>query len=444
MIARTMRCGIPVAVALAWAVAGGPGSAAAQGQILEQQNSCFRCHRVIDERRYSDPVREYVGDIHFEKGLGCVVCHGGDSTILDRRRAKDRTKGYIGTPDRRDIPQLCGRCHSDARFMKRYNPSMRIDQVAEFATSVHGQRLFELGDGQVATCTSCHTAHSIRPPSDPTSSVHPLRVADTCGHCHADTTYMSGYEIPQDQLSEYRSSVHWKAMDEDGDLSAPTCNDCHGNHGAAPPEVAWIGNVCGQCHAVQQGLFEGSSHLAAFMQLGKPGCVGCHDNHAIHETTDEMLGTGSESVCAECHEPDEPEGRVAAGMRAMIEELKIERARSDSLLEDAEGAGLEVSQARFELEDATNAIVLARASTHSASMDSVKARVEAGLEITSKAWQRGNGAFRDLRIRRIGLAVSSLIIVILIAGIVMKIRDFEHTRSASPDADETEEGSGHG
>ena len=437
----TLRRGVPAVLTLACALVACPSGAAAQGQVLEQQNSCFRCHRVIDERRFSDPVREYVRDVHFEEGLGCVVCHGGDSTVLDRRRAKDRTKGYIGTPNRQDIPQLCGRCHSDARFMKRYNPSLRIDQAAEYATSVHGQRLFELGDDHVATCTSCHTAHSIRPPSDPSSSVHPLRVAETCGNCHADTTYMSGYDIPQDQLSEYRTSVHWKAMDEDGDLSAPTCNDCHGNHGAAPPEVEWIGSVCGQCHVVQQDLFESSSHPASFIQLGKPGCVGCHDNHGIHETSDEMLGTGSRSVCIECHEPDDPEGEAAAGMRAMIEQLKVQRARSDSMLERAEDAGLEVSQARFELEDATNAIVLARASTHSASVDSVRARVEEGLAITSKAWERGEGAFRDLRVRRIGLAVSSLIILVLIAGIVLKIRDFEGKRGSAPGADETDGGS---
>lgn len=402
-----------------------PGRAVGQGQVLEQQNGCFRCHRIIDDRRYSDPVLEYVGDIHFEKGMGCVICHGGNSAILDRRLAKDRTKGYIGIPDRRDVPQVCGRCHSDARFMKRYDPSLRIDQVAEYATSVHGQRLFELGDEKVAVCTSCHTAHSIRPPSDPKSSTHPTRVAETCGHCHADTTYMASYDIPMNQLSEYYTSVHWNAMDENGDLSSPTCNDCHGNHGAAPPEVDWIGNVCGHCHTAQQELLEISGHPAAFLRLGKPGCVACHDNHAIHQTSDSMLGVGETSVCVECHGADDPEGRDAVRMRELIEQLKLERQRSDSLLERAEAAGLEISQARFELEDATNAIVRARTSTHSASVDSVKARVDEGLAITTRAWERGRGAFRDLRIRRLGLAVSSVIIVILIAGIVMKIRETE-------------------
>jgi predicted CXXCH cytochrome family protein len=251
---------------------------------------------------------------------------------------------------------------------------------------------------------------------------------------------MADYDIPNDQLAEYHTSVHYKAMDEGGDLSAPTCNDCHGNHGAAPPEVEWVGNVCGQCHTAQQGLFETSGHPAAFMQLGRPGCVGCHDNHGIRETSDEMLGVGGRSVCVECHAPDEPEGKAAVGMQQMIERLKVDLARSDSLLEHAEGAGLEVSQARFELQDATNAIVLARAGTHSASLDSVKARVDQGLEITSLAWQRGKGAFRDLRIRRIGLAVSSLIILVLIAGIVMKIHEVEGKRGPARDSDEADGG----
>jgi bacterioferritin-associated ferredoxin len=306
--------------------------------------------------------------------------------------------------------------------MRRYNPSPRIDQVAEYRTSIHGQRLFGLGDQRVATCTSCHTAHSIRPPSDPESSVHPPRVAETCGACHADVARMKDYGIPTDQLAQYRQSVHWKAMDAGGDLSAPTCNDCHGNHGAAPPEVESVGNVCGQCHTVQQDLFAASAHAPAFVELGRPGCAGCHGNHAIPETSDEMLALGPGAVCGECHTAAEWEGKTAVAMHGYIELLKRQRERSDSLLSRAEEAGLEVSQAQFELEDATNAIVRARASTHSASLDSVRTRVEEGFKITENARERGQAAFRDLRIRRLGLAVSSGIIATLIVGLVMKIR----------------------
>ena len=94
---------------------------------------------------------------------------------------------------------------------------------------------------------------------DPASKVHPLAVADTCGACHADPEHMAGYRlpargggdrpIPTDQRERYGQSVHAHAMTEKGDLSAPTCNDCHGNHGATPPEVRSVANVCAQCHS---------------------------------------------------------------------------------------------------------------------------------------------------------------------------------------------------
>ena len=62
---------------------------------------------------------------------------------------------------------------------------------------------------------------------------------------------MASHGIPMDQLALYKKSVHWHTLAEVGDISAPTCNDCHGNHGAVPPGVDSVGNVCGQCHAVE-------------------------------------------------------------------------------------------------------------------------------------------------------------------------------------------------
>ena len=398
-------------------------------QAEAQTNSCFRCHRVIDEERYAAPVREYVEDVHYRAGFGCVTCHGGDSRVLDRTQAKDPEKGYIGIPEVEDVPALCARCHSDVAFMRRYAPDMATDQLSRYRTSVHGQRIFGVGDEKVAVCSSCHTAHSIRPASDPASSVHPPTVAETCGSCHADSSYMAEYEIPVDQLEEYHGSVHQTNLEE-GDLSSPTCNDCHGNHGATPPEVEWIGAVCGQCHSTEQDMFDVSGHPEAFVSLGRPGCAGCHGNHDIHQVGDPALGLGDESFCGECHDREEPEGRATLAMANLIEKLKLERHRSDSLLMAAEDAGLEVSQPRFVLEDATNALIRARTATHAADVDSVRARVEEGLEVTGTAWEEGQDAFRDLEIRRLGLAVSSGIIVLLIVGLVVKIR--EHESEAPP------------
>jgi bacterioferritin-associated ferredoxin len=228
-----------------------------------EQNSCITCHKVLPDERLSAPAEKFSEDIHATEGFICIACHGGDATIVGPG-AMDPAKGYIGLPKREQVPELCGRCHSNAQFMRRFNPALRVDQVAEFETSVHGQRLLSDGDPNVATCTSCHTVHSIKPASDPRSSVHPLRVPATCGRCHADAERMARYNIPTNQLEQYQTSIHWETISEDGDLSAPTCNDCHGNHGAAPPGLSWVGNVCAQCHSMMAELFNESRHSRVF------------------------------------------------------------------------------------------------------------------------------------------------------------------------------------
>jgi hypothetical protein len=410
--------------ALAWlallALSAWPLAAAAQ----QRAESCVTCHLEIGDDRLAKPVREFAGDIHAAKGFGCVSCHGGDAKEAGME-AMDSAKGYIGKPERKQIPQVCGRCHSDARFMKRYNPALRVDQVIEYATSVHGRRLRDLGDPKVATCVNCHPAHAIRPPSDPRSSVHPLRVAETCGGCHADGKYMEAYKIPTDQLQKYKGSIHWKTMVDKGDLSAPTCNDCHGNHGAAPPGISWVGNVCGQCHTVMAELFAKSLHAKVFTQMGAPGCVTCHDNHEIKEAGDEMLGLGEGAVCAACHSADDKGGKGAAGMRALINTFRGESERAGAILLQAEHAGMEVSQAQFDLKGATDALVKARAAVHAFTLEAVKREVEAGVAVSTKAYARGVRALEELQFRRKGLAVSVVIILALIVGLVLKIRQVD-------------------
>ena len=98
--------------------------------------------------------------------------------------------------------------------------------------------------------------------------------------------YMKGYAIPTDQFEKYSTSVHHDAMVARGDLSAPTCTTCHGNHGAAPPGVDSVQNVCSKCHVFQDQMYEKSSHKAAFQSAGLPGCVVCHSNHGISHPTD--------------------------------------------------------------------------------------------------------------------------------------------------------------
>jgi hypothetical protein len=400
------------------------GAAALPAGAEPPAETCPACHLAIGDERLGAPVKAFAEDIHAVKGFGCVACHGGDGKDPGME-AMDRAKGYVGKPERRQIVQVCGRCHSDARFMKQYNPALRVDQVAEYATSVHGRRLRELGDPKVAVCTSCHPAHSIRPPSDPKSSVHPLRVAETCGRCHADPAYMAAYKIPTDQVEKYRTSVHWASMSAKGDLSAPTCNDCHGNHGAAPPGVSWVGNVCGQCHTVMADLFGKSAHARIFAQIGAPGCATCHQNHAITPASDELLGLGDKAVCTACHTGEDPGGKAATRMRQALDALAGEHERARAILARAEQAGMEVSQAQFDLNGAKDALIKARAAVHAFKPEVVTQEVEPGLAIGAKAYNRGVRALEELGFRRKGLAVSVVIILALIGGLVLKIRELE-------------------
>ena len=387
-------------------------------------DACAACHLETGDERLTTPAKSFDGDIHKAKGFGCVDCHGGDSRASGME-AMDPRKGFIGKISRPQQAQVCGRCHSDAGFMKRYNPTLRVDQVAEYATSVHGRRLREMGDPNVATCASCHPAHGIRPRSDPKSSVHPLHVADTCGRCHADAKYMASYKIPTDQLEKYKTSVHWAAMTTKGDLSAPTCNNCHGNHGAVPPGVGWVGNVCGQCHTVQAELFKSSVHAKAFTDLGTPGCATCHENHAIHPPGDFMLGLGDKAVCANCHAPDDKGGKSAVEMRALIDSLRVESDKAGALLQRAERSGMEVSQAEFDLNGARDDLIKARAAVHAFKVDTVRQAVDSGLAVSAKAYARGVRALGEVGFRRKGLTVSLVVIFALIVGLVLKIRQLE-------------------
>jgi bacterioferritin-associated ferredoxin len=402
------------------------------GQAHAQEpptDNCLSCHSVLDDERLSAPAKAFPADIHAVRGLGCSACHGGDPAAgFD---GMDPAKGFLGRPGRRRSVDLCGRCHSDAAFMRQYNPSLRVDQVAEYVTSVHGRRLVELGDTAVAVCTNCHPAHAITPPTDPASSVNPLNVANTCGTCHSQADYMQPYGLATDQQEKYLRSVHWEAMSVRRDLSAPTCNDCHGNHGAAPPGISWVGNVCGQCHSVMADYFAQSRHASTFAMLGVPGCATCHNNHEIQWAGDTLLGLGEGAVCGRCHAAGDGGGETARAMRTLVDSLRTAFDSAHAKLLKAERAGMEVSQPLFELGGANNALITARASVHSFEVLNVKEPVDEGLAITATAQSRGEEALGELRFRRAGLVISVTIILALILGLLLKIRDIERAKSTT-------------
>ena len=390
----------------------------------QKKNSCIECHGKLEDARLSAPAKLFEHDIHGGRGLACNDCHGGDPNADTSEAAKDPRKGYLGKPRTVDIPAYCGKCHSDANLMKRFNPSLRVDQEKEYYTSVHGQ-LLKNGEQKVATCISCHTVHGIRAINDPLSSVYPLNVADTCAKCHGSADYMNAFKIPTDQIVKFKTSVHAKVLYEKQDLSAPTCNDCHGNHGAAPPGIASVANVCGQCHARQADLFQKSPHKSAFDQQGLAECITCHGNHDIAVPTDQMIGTQQGTLCVNCHSNGD-KGFIAAGhMRARLDELIVSINKSNEILQLAERKGMEVSKPKFDLKGATDALTHARVLIHASSTDELDKIVVPGLEVAGKGYQAGLDALAELSFRRKGLAVSLVFILFLALLVHLKIRQIE-------------------
>ncbi len=256
-----------------------------------EENYCIQCHTNGDvwdknQQRYFITAKNFDGDIHWRKGLRCQDCHGGDPTNPDVAAAHSKDAGFRAVKSPADVPAFCGNCHANIEYMKHYEPSPRTDQLAEYWTSGHGKALKATGDPKVATCISCHGKphgsaadpgkHGILAVGDLDSPVYHTRVAKTCAKCHADAKVMAGYQyhghpLGHEQYAEWRASVHGRALMDKGDLSAPTCNNCHGNHGAVPPAVGSVANACGTCHGKIAGLFADTAMKHRFEQENLPG-----------------------------------------------------------------------------------------------------------------------------------------------------------------------------
>ena len=391
----------------------------------QTKNSCLDCHSSLPEP-LGVTVETYSQNIHALKGLTCVDCHGGDATSDEPDKAMSRSAGWKGKIERKQIPVLCASCHADAERMKKYNPGLRVDQFQQYKTSVHGQK-WSKGDSKVAVCTDCHGVHDLRAPSDPRSSVHPTNVATTCSHCHADAEYMKPYGIKTDQFANYQQSVHHDAMMVRGDLSAPTCTTCHGNHGATPPGVASVTNVCSNCHVFQAQLFATSPHNKAFAAAGFPGCVTCHTNHGIKHPTDEMIGMQAKAVCVKCHTEGDAGAKEAVAMHERLTSLASAIAASDALLGRAERQGMEVSQAEQQEEQARDALLKGRVTVHTLRDSELKRDTDPGFAIARQTHAAGQKAMEEWRFRRVGLGLSVLAIALAVVGLGLYIRRMEHS-----------------
>jgi rRNA maturation protein Nop10 len=383
------------------------------------------CHAALDDAA-KGPAALIKNDVHITHGLSCADCHGGNRTSDDPDVAMNKAKGFKGKPTRADIPKFCAACHSSPDYMRKYAPRERVDQFELYQTSVHGKRL-AAGDTAVATCIDCHSVHDIRTVKDSASPVYLLHVSETCSRCHSDTQKMAPYKIPTNQFQEYRNSVHWEALSKRRDLSAPSCASCHGNHGAKPPQVESVSAVCGSCHVLFENLYEKSVHTAVFSGAGGGGgCMVCHSNHAVHYPSTAMLA-GPKAVCSACHDAGTAPAGAATQMAGWLDGLDTALKQSETLLAKAEKSGMEVSEAQVRLIDGRENLVKARLALHSMKPAEMQKPVDEGMAIAKATQKAGEFALHERNTRRLGLAVSVVLIGVAILAIRLLLRRLEST-----------------
>jgi len=341
-----------------------------------QADSCIACH--------GKEASAELASVHAREQPGCASCHGGDPSQSDKDKSH---AGQVAKIPRTAIPALCAKCHSDVRLMNPYG--IPTDQFAQYQTSRHGEKLAG-GDTDVATCADCHGAHGIRKVKDPESPVFPKNVPATCARCHAEPDLMSKHGLKSTQAKEYGDSVHAKLLLEKGDLSAPTCVTCHGNHGATPPGVRDIIHVCGKCHVKEQELFSQTKHFALTEQGSFQSCVTCHRNHLIRTKQEDIRRT-----CTKCHADETDPARVRfTSIFATIRGAEERLHGAEDRVRRLAGAGFHVDEEEVLLAEAKTGVLQLAPAQHALDEFRVRGLADEAGETISEIHRRLDGKER--------------------------------------------------
>ena len=126
-----------------------------------EQNVCIDCHTsALMPAKYQKIPGEWRTSVHYQNGVSCQGCHGGDPR--DATRSMLPEAGFVGVPKPKEVPQFCGKCHLGIKD--------------NFLESGHGKALMTTGRGP--TCVLCHGSHNIQK-----ASIKIIR-PELCGVCH--------------------------------------------------------------------------------------------------------------------------------------------------------------------------------------------------------------------------------------------------------------------
>ena len=252
----------------------------------------------------------------------CLACHG-DATLTKEVAGKPVSL-YVDPAKFKDSIHgsmfACVDCHTDIKSsMHEASPAKvscdrcHADEQSVYDRSLHAKAI-KAGDGQAATCTSCHgSPHELLPASDPRSKVNHANIPATCGSCHGQKFVMEPNGLSTQPFVSYQDSVHGVAVK--AGKAAAVCTDCHGTHeilaatDAKSPIFKFnVPDTCGKCHGPVEQQYKESIHGQAIARgiSQAPVCTDCHGIHGIKSHLDPGSPVSSlnlaESTCARCHE----------------------------------------------------------------------------------------------------------------------------------------------
>jgi hypothetical protein len=257
-------------------------------ETINQKVDCSACHAEVGQQ-YQKSVHGLLLAKGDANAPSCKECHG---THLVRGRLSPESPTFAT-----NIPNLCARCHREGeRAAVRYKgPQHEI--IASYRESIHGKGLLKSGLTVTATCTSCHTAHSILPRTEADSSVNRANVPRTCGVCH--------HGIQE----AFEQSIHHTLVGKTS-KDLPVCNDCHSSHTIRRADAEGfkldIMQKCGRCHgeiaATYFDTYHGKVSQLGYTKTAK--CYDCHGAHDIQRVADPRSHLSRQNVvetCQKCH-----------------------------------------------------------------------------------------------------------------------------------------------
>ena len=130
--------------------------------VQVQKDVCVECHSSdMMKPEMRDIPHEWEKSWHYQNGISCHDCHGGDPQ--DAANAMSPERGFVETPKYTKIPEFCGKCH--------------VGILKNFMESGHGIALKSSRKGP--NCVTCHGSHNIQK-----ASIHIIN-EHLCTKCHS-------------------------------------------------------------------------------------------------------------------------------------------------------------------------------------------------------------------------------------------------------------------